>query len=246
MPRDIEADGEAMPRAGGERLQRLPDAWCPRRCAQRQQECPAARTLLGRVNPAEKGCRRTYPAQSGTLWLHPITHWLMSPRRFPQEGSGWDKKLGLITPPVGMNLFIIRAQVPELSMQGTLPRHRSLSAGAGRADRVDVRVSALGAVASRIALPMKKCRTSRLGPRRTGTTKTTCTHRCVDLQNLCPPVRASQDMPNRLIALPHMILARSASLIRTRRIQSAPGWLGTKGQSTANMILSAPISMIEH
>jgi len=26
-------------------------------------------------------------------------------------------ELGLITPPVGMNLFIIRAQVPELSMQ---------------------------------------------------------------------------------------------------------------------------------
>ena len=61
-------------------------------------------------------------------------------------------EVGLIHPPVGMNLFVIQAQAPDVQDHQHLSRHHSVPDRAADPDRADVSVSRPGAVAAEGAL----------------------------------------------------------------------------------------------
>jgi len=56
-------------------------------------------------------------------------------------------EVGLIHPPVGMNLFVIPAQAPEVRITQHLSRNHSVSRRSVDPHRADVPVSRLGALA---------------------------------------------------------------------------------------------------
>ena len=57
-------------------------------------------------------------------------------------------EVGMIDPPVGMNLFVIQAQAPEVKITDHPPRHHSVPGGAAGADHHPVHVARPGAVAA--------------------------------------------------------------------------------------------------
>ena len=61
-------------------------------------------------------------------------------------------EVGMITPPVGLNIFVVRAQMPDIALGRHLSRHRAIPGRAFRADRAADPAARPRAMAARCAL----------------------------------------------------------------------------------------------